>query len=53
MVKQAKLRPFHTNSGYIYGFQVPIDSAQAVEIDKKIGNTKWQDAIKLEMLLLD
>ena len=33
----------------MFGFLVPRNHDQAVEIDEKNGNTKWQDAEKLEL----
>ena len=53
MVNQAKLRSYRTAPKYQYGYQVPHDYAQAVKLDEKAGNTKWQDATKLEMGQLD
>ena len=53
MVNQAKLRSYRTAPKYKYGYQVPHDYAQAVKLDEKAGNTKWQDATKLEMGQLD
>ena len=38
---------------YKYGFEVPRDYKHAKELDKKNGNTKWQDATDLELQQLD
>ena len=38
---------------YKYGFKVPHDYKHAKELDKKNGNTKWQDATDLELQQLD
>ena len=36
-----------------FGVQVPMGVKQAMELDKKNGNTKWRDAIKKELEQLD
>ncbi len=36
-----------------FGVQVPYGVKQALALDKKNGNTKWQDAIKTELSQLD
>ena len=37
----------------MYGYQVPRTYEEAMEIDKRNGNTKWADATRLEMKQLD
>ena len=49
MVHQARLKNFRNKPVYKYGYQVPRNHAEAVFIDEKNGNTKWQDAEKLEI----
>ena len=49
LMNQAKLKSFRTKPVYMFGFLVPRNHDQAVEIDEKNGNTKWQDAEKLEL----
>ena len=49
MANQAKLRSFRTTPVYKFGFMVPRNHAQAVELDAKNGNTCWQDAEALEV----
>ena len=49
MIHQANLKNFRNKPVYQYGFQVPRNHAEAVFIDEKNGNTKWQDAEKLEI----
>ena len=49
MANQARLRSFRTEPKYMYGFQVPRDYKEALELDKRNGNTKWEDSTKLEM----
>ena len=46
---QAKLHSFRTKPVYMYGYLVPRNHAQAVEIDERNGNTLWQDSEKLEL----
>jgi hypothetical protein len=53
MANQAKLRSFRTAPRYMYGFEVPLHYAQAVKLDTRNGNTKWQDSTVLEMDQLD
>ena len=53
MVKQAKLRSFRHSPKFKYGFEVPRNYEHALELDKAAGNTKWQDAVALEMAQLD
>ena len=49
MTNQAKLKSFWTTPVYKFGFLVPRNHAQAVELDIKNGNTCWQDAEALEV----
>jgi len=53
MVNQAKLKSFRTAPRYKYGYEVPRNYDHAVELDRRAGNTKWQDATGLEMAQLD
>ena len=39
----------HTKKNFQFGIEVPTDLADAIRIDRKNGNTLWQDAIKAEM----
>jgi len=52
MVKQAHLKSIRQAICYNYGYQIPRTVKEAYELDKKNGNTFWQDAIALELLLL-
>ena len=45
----AKIRKFSTRAKYKYGYEIPRDFRHGVEIDERNGNTKWQDATKLEL----
>ena len=48
MVNQAKLRSFNTAPRFKNGYEVPRTYEQAVRLDEKNNNTKWQDAAALE-----
>ena len=49
MVNQAKLASFRRAPLYQFGFRVPRSPQDAKEIDKANGDTKWQDAMALEI----
>ena len=49
MVRQAKLKSYKTTPKYMFGFQVPRNYAEALVLDDKNGNTRWQDCTKLEL----
>ena len=46
LVRQEKLRSFRTSPKYKYGYMVPKDYAQAVELDIQANNRRWRDAAK-------
>ena len=46
---QAKLKSQRRSVKYMYGYQVPRDVREALELDKQNGNTKWRDSINLEI----
>ena len=48
MINQAKLRSYREGPVYMYGYQVPRNHEEAVRLDIANGNTKWQDAGRLE-----
>src|SRR5687768_3078512 len=48
-----KYRKFSTRAKYKYGYEVSRDFRHAVEIDERNGNTKWQDATKLELASME
>ena len=52
-INQAKLRSYHNAVKYKYGFEVPKNYKDAIRLDRINGNTRWQDATKLEMGQLD
>ena len=51
-INQSRLRNFRNRPVYQYGYQVPRNHEEAVFIDEKNGNTKWQDAEQLEIAQL-
>ena len=52
MVKQAKLRSYRTAPKYKFGYQVPRDYKEAIALDTKFGNSRWQDAVDLELEMI-
>jgi hypothetical protein len=50
---QAKLHSFRTKPVYQYGYLVPRNHEQAMEIDRENGNTKWRDAELYEIGCVD
>lgn len=48
----ARLRSFRVTPKFMYGFEIPRDYRHAVELDRINGNTKWQDAVKMELVQL-
>ncbi|HEY9709872.1 MAG TPA: reverse transcriptase domain-containing protein, partial [Oculatellaceae cyanobacterium] len=49
----AKLCSFSTAPKFKYGFEVPRNYSHAMQLDKHNGNTKWEEATKLELQLMD
>ena len=47
LINQVKLRNFRNKPKFKYGYEIPKNFKHAVEIDKRNGNTLWQDATKL------
>ena len=52
-INQSKLRQVRRSVKYKFGYQVPRDYHEALELDKLHGNTKWQDCTKLELDQID
>jgi len=50
---QAKLKSFKNRPIYQYGYRVPRNHAEAMEIDARNGNKKWQESEELELSQLD
>ena len=48
MINQAKRKLFCEAPKFMFGYQVLETPEEALEFDKKNGNTKWADAIKLD-----
>ena len=46
---QVRLKNYRNRPVYMYGYQVPRDYDEAMLIDEKNGNDKWQQSIALEM----
>ena len=53
MVNQAKLRSFNTAPKFKNGFEVPKTYEQAVRLDERNKNTRWQDATKTDLTSID
>jgi glutathione peroxidase-family protein len=53
MANQAKLHNFWNQPVYKFGYQVPRNHREAVEIDERNGNTKFQDVEKEEIAALN
>ena len=53
VANQAKLKSWREKPKYMYGYLIPQNYAQAVQIDKDNNNTKWQDCTKLELNQID
>jgi hypothetical protein len=53
MINQAKLRSYHTAPRYKYGFKIPRDYTHAMQLDEKNKNTRWKDAVALELMQID
>lgn len=49
MANQAKLRSFRNSPKCMCGCQLPQSWDEAVTLDERNGNAKWQDCTKLEM----
>ena len=49
LINQRKLKSFREKKTHQFGFQVPRTPAEAIELNKANGNTKWQDAMQLEI----
>ena len=48
-INQSKIRQVKRSSVYQFGFLIPKDYKQALQVDEQNGNSKWYDATKLEM----
>ena len=50
---QSKLHSFRTKHIYMYGFLIPRDHHQAMDIDLQNGYTKWKDSEDIELAQVD
>ena len=48
-INQSKTRQVRRSAVYQFGFLIPKDYKQALQLDEQNGNCKWYDATKLEM----
>ena len=53
MANKAKLHSFRSKPIYMYGFQVPRNHAEALEIDRANGNNMWKEAEETELQQID
>ena len=48
-INQSKIRQVRRSAIYQFGFLIPKDYKQALQLDEQNGNSKWYDATKLEI----
>ena len=48
-INQSKIRQVRRSAVYQFGFLIPKDYKQALQLDEQNGNSKWYDATKFEM----
>ena len=48
-INRSKIRQVRRSAVYQFGFLIPKDYKQALQLDEQNGNSKWYDATKLEM----
>ena len=48
-INQSKIRPVRRSAVYQFGFLIPKDYKQALQLDEQNGNSMWYDATKLEV----
>ena len=53
LANQAKLHSFRTTPIYMFGVLAPRNMQQALEIDAANGDTKWADAVAVEMSMIN
>jgi len=53
LANKAKLHSFHNKPVYMYGFQVPRNHIEAMELDRMNGNSMWRDAEVTELNQID
>ena len=47
--KQSKIRQVRRSQTYMFGYLIPRNYMEAIQFDSENNNSKWYDAIKLEM----
>ena len=48
-IKQSKIRKVRRSQTYMFGYFIPRNYMEAMQFDPENNNSKWYDAIKLEM----
>jgi hypothetical protein len=48
-IKQTKLRQVRCSTTYMFGYKVPRNYKEAIQFDKENGNSRWYDAVQLEL----
>ena len=48
-IKQSKIRQVRISQTYMFGYLIPRNYMEAIQFDSENKNSKWYDAIKLEM----
>ena len=48
-INKSKIRQVRRSAVYQFGFLIPKDYKQALQLDEQNGNSKWYDATELEM----
>ena len=48
-IKQSKIRQVRRSQTYMFGYLIPRNYMEAIQFDSENNNSKWYDAIKLEM----
>ena len=49
VIKQSKIRQVRRSQTYMFGYLIPRNYMEAMQFDSENKNSKWYDAIKLEM----
>ena len=48
-IKQSKIRQVRRSQTYMFGYLIPSNYMEAMQFDSENNNSKWYDALKLEM----
>ena len=48
-IKQSKIRQVRRSQTYMFGYLIPRNYMEAIQFDSENKNSKWYDAIKMEM----